>query len=314
MSFGTPRIPSNAGSNPAGSIPTAPSVVTWGSGKPVHQAFLRGPVRPSTSEASPGSRFSDRSAVRDRFAALVVDLGSGTGLSTVARSRYASRVIGIESNPQMLNHARRAPNVEYKLGSADATGLTARSADIVTCSQSFHWMAPQRTLREVGRILRRGAVFTPYDCGLPPLIDPRLDEAFAAVLRWAGMTRYPPEKTGYLRKLARNGRFRWTREFSMHGYAVGDAKRVIELASSLGGVAALLRERAGTRAPVWRRFLHVATQTVGTSRTRFWWTYNVVLAVNSGASRRLLLAKANPDHGPPAAKARARWAPPVRRA
>jgi SAM-dependent methyltransferase len=211
--------------------------------------------------------------------ALVVDLGSGTGLSTVAWSRHASRVIGIESNPQMLNHARRAANVEYRQAPADATGVKARSADVVTCSQSFHWMLPQKTLREVDRILRRGGVFAAYDYRLPPLIEPRLDEAFDAVLTWAGMDRYRPEKTGYSRKLARSGRFRWTKEFPMHGYDAGDAQRVLELASSLGGVAALLEERNGRRAACWRRFVRVASQTLGTSRRRFWWTYNVVLAV-----------------------------------
>jgi ubiquinone/menaquinone biosynthesis C-methylase UbiE len=211
--------------------------------------------------------------------ALVVDLGSGTGLSTVAWSRHATRVIGIESNAQMLDQARPAANVEYKLASADATGLMDRSADVVTCSQSFHWMPSQGTLREASRIMRSGAVFAAYDYALPPLIDPRLDEAFDAVLRWAGMNRYRPEKTGYLRKLARSGRFRWTREFPMHGHDTGDAKRAIDFASSLGGVAALLEEKGGNRAPCWRRFVELASRTLGTSRKAFWWTYNVVLAV-----------------------------------
>ena len=41
------------------------------------------------------------------------------------------------------------------------------SADIVTCSQSFHWMEPEPTLAEIARILRPGGVFAAYDYDWP---------------------------------------------------------------------------------------------------------------------------------------------------
>jgi predicted RNA methylase len=61
---------------------------------------------------------------------LVVDLGSGTGISTVPWASRATRVIGIEVNPEMTRLSEVAPNVEYRLASAEATGLTSESADI----------------------------------------------------------------------------------------------------------------------------------------------------------------------------------------
>ena len=210
---------------------------------------------------------------------LVVDLGSGTGLSTVAWAGHAVRVIGIESNPQMLGHARPAANVSYRRASADATGLRSGSADVVTCSQSFHWMTARSTIREIARIMRPRAVFAAYDYALPPLIDPPLDEAFDSVLDWSGLTPRHPENDTYLRNLERSGRFRWLRGFAMEGAEMGDARRVIDLASSLGSVAARLATAKGRRAPVWSRFVRIANATLGRSRRRFWWTYAVVLAV-----------------------------------
>src|SRR6478752_847644 len=76
---------------------------------------------------------------------LVADLGSGTGLSSRAWATRADRVVGVEANPAMLSRARATTsdaNVTFVEGYADATGLEAGSADIVTCAQSFHWMDP----------------------------------------------------------------------------------------------------------------------------------------------------------------------------
>jgi trans-aconitate methyltransferase len=81
--------------------------------------------------------------------ALVVDLGSGTGISTVPWSGRALRVIGVELNPEMLRAARRAPGIEYRRASAQRTGLPEACADVVTCAQSFHWMEPEATIAEI---------------------------------------------------------------------------------------------------------------------------------------------------------------------
>jgi SAM-dependent methyltransferase len=209
---------------------------------------------------------------------LVIDLGSGTGLSTVAWAGYASQIIGIESNPEMMARARRAANVTYRQASADATGLKSGSADIVTCSQSFHWMNRRPAIAEIARIMRRGAVFAAYDYSLPPFIHPALDEAFDAVLDWSGLTpRHPPIER-YLKSLQRSGRFRGVRSFAMESAEVGDAKRVIDLATSLGSVADRLENKSGRRSPEWKHFVRTASRTLGHSRNRFWWTYSVVLA------------------------------------
>src|SRR5579872_4865757 len=62
--------------------------------------------------------------------ALVVDLGSGTGLSTMIWGERAQRVIGIEPNADMRNEAIHnveghpyAARIEYREGLAHQTGL-----------------------------------------------------------------------------------------------------------------------------------------------------------------------------------------------
>src|SRR5947209_354958 len=102
--------------------------------------------------------------------ALVVDVGSGTGLSTAIWGERAERVIGIEPNADMRKEATHkvedhpyAAHIEYREGVAHQTGLPDGCADIVTAAQSFHWMEPTSTLAEIARILRPGGLFAAYD-------------------------------------------------------------------------------------------------------------------------------------------------------
>src|SRR5258708_24566592 len=114
--------------------------------------------------------------------ALVVDLGSGTGLSTGIWGERGERVIGIEPNADMRkegvnkveDHPYAAP-IEYREGVAHQTGLPDGCADIVTAAQSFHWMEPTATLAEIARILRPGGLFAAYDYDWPPTLHWELD-------------------------------------------------------------------------------------------------------------------------------------------
>jgi SAM-dependent methyltransferase len=188
---------------------------------------------------------------RAEWPALVVDLGCGTGLSTRAWAGVARRVIGIEPNAAMLGVAAPAQGIEYKQAYAQQTGLDAGIADIVTCSQSLHWMEPEPTFAEAARILRPGGVFSAYDYDWPPVVDPEVDEAFWAYQRRRGEVRrrrgirrggdvWPKE--GHLERMRASGRFRYCREVVLHSREDGDANRIVGFARSLGLPVADLRE------------------------------------------------------------------------
>ena len=179
---------------------------------------------------------------------LVVDLGCGTGLSTRAWSGRAERVVGVEPNEAMLAAAEPAPGVEFRHAFAQDTGLEDGCADIVTCSQSLHWMDPQPTFAEAARILRPGGVFAAYDYDWPPVIDPEVDEAFDAYQGRRGELRHTRGiqrggdrwlKREHLKRMRESGQFRFCRELLFHSVEEGDADRVVGFAYSLGLPAAL---------------------------------------------------------------------------
>jgi SAM-dependent methyltransferase len=182
--------------------------------------------------------------------ALVVDLGSGTGLSTTIWGERTQRVIGIEPSDDMRSQALRtlaahpsAARITYQAGFAHQTGLPAGSVDIVTCAQAFHWMEPSTTLAEIARILRPGGVFAAYDYSWPPAIrweleqvyqevDRRFDRLIQARAPDGPGPRWPKE--GHLERMRAGGHFRFTRELVLHHCEPGDAARFMGLVLSSG--------------------------------------------------------------------------------
>jgi SAM-dependent methyltransferase len=104
---------------------------------------------------------------------LVVDLGSGTGLSTRWAAGWSSEAVGVEPSDDMRVRAAAVTseaNVRYVPGWSNATGLPDGCADVVLAVQALHWMDPVSTFVEVARLLRPGGVFAAIDCDWPPSV------------------------------------------------------------------------------------------------------------------------------------------------
>jgi SAM-dependent methyltransferase len=219
---------------------------------------------------------------------LVVDLGCGTGLSTRAWSGVARRAIGIEPNAAMLHAAAPAPGIEYRHAYAQETSLEDRIADIVTCSQSLHWMEPEPTFAEAARILPPGGVFAAYDYDWPPVVDPDVDEAFWAYQgRWRDVRRrrgiergadvWPKE--GHLERMRASGRFRFCRDVVLHSLEEGNADRIVGFARSIGTPAADLPEDELERELLIGELEAAARRVLGNRTVPFLFGYRVRVAI-----------------------------------
>jgi SAM-dependent methyltransferase len=223
---------------------------------------------------------------------LVVDLGSGTGLSTRYWADRAERVLGLEPAADSRRHAIQvttAANVSYRDACAQATGLPAHCAQIVTCAQSLHWMDPQPTFAEAARILQADGVFAAYDYYWPPITAQwRLDQAFArcvaqeAKLARRHLRNHPPptwSKAEHLARMQASHCFRFTAQFVIHQEEQGHAERYVGLFLSRSTVVAL--SQAGLReADLGVDELRlVAQQTLGDAWQPWYWSYHVRLGL-----------------------------------
>lgn len=90
----------------------------------------------------------------------VADIGSGTGKLAELFLRNGNAVVGVEPNREMREAGERLLQTFAHFRSVDAsaedTSLAARSVDLVTAGQAFHWFDYARARREFARILKPG--------------------------------------------------------------------------------------------------------------------------------------------------------------
>jgi SAM-dependent methyltransferase len=93
-------------------------------------------------------------------AAVVADVGSGTGILSEQLLERGARVIGIEPNEAMRAAAEQRLSAEPRFRSvaatAEATTLPQESVDLWVAAQAFHWFDAPRARAEALRVLRGG--------------------------------------------------------------------------------------------------------------------------------------------------------------
>ena len=224
--------------------------------------------------------------------ALVVDLGSGSGLSSRYWSDKALLVIGVEPSEDMLCEAVRqthSANVRYQVGYSHSTGLAESCAQVVTCVQALHWMEPQATFEEAYRLLQVGGVFAAVDYDWPPMTHSwQADEAWGAcnervsrlernlardpvLVRW--------DKETHLSRMRDSGCFRHVREFVLHHVDQGDYRRFVGLLRSQGGVMDLLKSGQTEHELGIDQLESTARRELGSSISSWYWSSRVRIGV-----------------------------------
>lgn len=219
---------------------------------------------------------------------LVVDLGSGTGLSTRYWADKAERVIGIEPTLDMRRQAEaqtEAKNVSYQEGYSHQTNLPDRCAQIVTCAQSLHWMEPQSTFEEAARILLPGGVFAAFDYDWPPTTGNwQANQAFQECIEKVAEfekgfpIQKPPRrwaKDEHLARMQSSGCFRYTKEIVAHHTDQGNAERLIGLLLSQGSVMTLLKNGITEPQLGIDVFRQKVTQALGNENQTWYWSLRI---------------------------------------
>jgi SAM-dependent methyltransferase len=93
----------------------------------------------------------------------VLDVGCGTGHSTMALAGVAQSVLGVDASSAMLALAPEAGNVRYLQCQAEAMDFAPASFDLVVAASAMHWLKPKAFLERVRKILIPGGHLAIYN-------------------------------------------------------------------------------------------------------------------------------------------------------
>lgn len=223
---------------------------------------------------------------------LLVDLGCGTGLSTRLWIDHVKHIVGIDPSMDMLKEARvqsSTKNVDYLRSVSSHIALPEGCTDIITCSQSLHWMEPSSTYNEVSRILHPGGVFAAYDCDWPPSTSSiQAEEAYISLMNHIqdiekkgnfslGLQHW--SKYQHLERMQASGCFKYVKEITIHHEELGNAERLIMLALTQGSTITLLKNNITEIDLGIPRFRDLVIRTLGSKLKPWIFSYRVRIGI-----------------------------------
>lgn len=96
---------------------------------------------------------------------LALDVGCGTGQSTLALLEVADDIVGLDNSAEMLSHAGPHARIRYVNARAEQMPFDDKSYGLITVGLAFHWFDHREFMLEAGRVLRPGGWLVIYDDG-----------------------------------------------------------------------------------------------------------------------------------------------------
>ena len=94
---------------------------------------------------------------------LGLDVGCGTGNSSIALSKFCDQVIGIDPSQSMIENAMENPNVQYQLSDGGILNFDDNSFDLITFAGSLYYAKSQQLLNETIRVCMDDSKIVVYD-------------------------------------------------------------------------------------------------------------------------------------------------------
>lgn len=117
---------------------------------------------------------------------LAWDCATGSGQAALALAPYFTSVIATDASQQQIAQARQHPALEYRVATAESSGLESGSVDLISVAQALHWFDLPGFMAEAQRVLKvRGvlAVWTYNLFRVTPMVDAVVDDLYWHTLK-----------------------------------------------------------------------------------------------------------------------------------
>jgi SAM-dependent methyltransferase len=121
------------------------------------------------------------------------DCATGNGQAAIALADHFSAVVASDASQAQISAALPHPKVDYRVATAEQSGLSDRSIDLVTVGQAFHWFHPVDFFAEAKRVLKPDGVLAIWcygNCIVSEACDAVIDTLYSDIVG----DFWPPER------------------------------------------------------------------------------------------------------------------------
>jgi ubiquinone/menaquinone biosynthesis C-methylase UbiE len=93
---------------------------------------------------------------------LAWDAGTGNGQAALSLVKYFDKVIATDASKEQIKNAFLNEKIEYKVATAEESGLESNSIDLITVATAIHWFNHDLFYPEVKRILKPGGIIAAW--------------------------------------------------------------------------------------------------------------------------------------------------------
>ncbi|HZW60275.1 MAG TPA: class I SAM-dependent methyltransferase [Woeseiaceae bacterium] len=131
---------------------------------------------------------AERAAARER----AWDCATGNGQAARSLAAHFARVVATDASAAQIRAATPRQGVEFRVASAESSGLDDASVDLLCVAQALHWFDLERFFAEAGRVLKPGGLLVAW-CYGGCLVDDACDRLVQGLYR-ALDEYWPPQR------------------------------------------------------------------------------------------------------------------------
>jgi SAM-dependent methyltransferase len=102
---------------------------------------------------------------------LAWDCATGSGQAALELTRDFAAVIATDASVKQIEHARSAEGINYRVASAEDSGIDSHSVDLITVAQALHWFDLDAFAIEVRRVAKPNGILAVWTYNLLTISD-----------------------------------------------------------------------------------------------------------------------------------------------